>query len=165
MSSSHLILCHPLLLLSPIPPTIRIFSNESTLCMRWPKYWSFRFSIIPFKEHPGLIFIMDWLDLLAVQGVLKTLLQHHSSKASILRHSAFFGLPRWLSCKESTCNAGDPGSIPGSGRSPGKGNGNPLQDSCLENPMDRGAWWATVHGVSKSRTRLKQLGTHTHMPN
>ena len=91
MPSNHLILCHPLLLLPPIPPSIRVFSNESTLCMRWPKYWSFSFSIITSKENPGLIsFRMDWLDLLAVQGTLKSLLQHHSSKASILRHSAFF---------------------------------------------------------------------------
>ena len=86
-----LILCRPLLLLPPIPPSIRVFSNESTLRMRWPKYWSLSFSIIPSKEHPGLIsFRMDWLDLLAVQGTLKSLLQHCSSKASILRHSAFF---------------------------------------------------------------------------
>ena len=85
------ILCHPLLLLPPTPPSIRIFSNESTLHMRWPKYWSFSLSIIPSKEIPGLIsFRMDWLDLLAVQGTLKSLLQHHSSKASILRHSSFF---------------------------------------------------------------------------
>ena len=91
MPSSHLILCRPLLLLPPIPPGIRVFSNESTLHMRWPKYWSFSFSIIPSKEHPGLIsFRMDWLDLLAVQGTRKSLLQHHSSKASILWHSAFF---------------------------------------------------------------------------
>ena len=84
--SSHLILCHPLLRLLPIPPSTRVFSNESTLRMRWPKYWSFSFSIIPSKEHPGLFsFRMDWLDLLAVQGTLKSLLQHHSSKASILR--------------------------------------------------------------------------------
>ena len=89
--SSHLILCCPLLLLLPIPHSIRVFSNESTLCMRWPKYWSFSFSIIPSKEIPGLIYFrMDWLDLLAVQGTLKSLLQHHSSKASILRRSAFF---------------------------------------------------------------------------
>ena len=82
---------HPLLLLPPIPPSIRVFSNESTLCIRWPKYWSFSFSIIPSNEHPGLIsFRMDWLDLLAVQGTLKGLLQHHSSKASILWCSAFF---------------------------------------------------------------------------
>ena len=90
MPSSHLILWHPLLLLPPIPPSIRGFSNESTLLMRWPKYWSFSFSIIPSKKHPGLIFRMDWLDLLAVQGTLKSLLQHHSSKASILRRSALF---------------------------------------------------------------------------
>ena len=89
--SSHLILCRPLLLLAPIPPSIRVFSNESTLCMRWPKYWNFSFSISPFNEHPGLTsFRMDWLDLLAVQGTLKSLLQHHSSKVSILRPSAFF---------------------------------------------------------------------------
>ena len=91
MPSSHLILCPPLLLLPPIPPSIRVFSNESTLHMRWPKYWSFSFSISPSNKHPGLIsFRMDWLDLLAVQGTLKSLLQHHSSKASILWRSAFF---------------------------------------------------------------------------
>ena len=91
MPSSHLILCRPLLLLPPIPPSIRVFSNESTLPMRQPKYWSFSFSIIPSKEIPGLIsFRMDWLDLFAIQGTLKSLLQHHSSKASILCHSAFF---------------------------------------------------------------------------
>ena len=111
MPSSHLILCRLLLLLPPIPPSIRVFSSESTLPMRWPEYWSFSFSISPSKEHPGLIsFRMDWLDLLAVQGTLKSLLQHHSLKASILRHSAFFtvqlshpytttgktiALPRW----------------------------------------------------------------------
>ena len=89
MPSSHLILCCPLLLLPPIPPSIRVFSNESTLRMRWPKYWSFSFSISPSNEHPGLIFRTDWLDLLAVQGTLKSL-QHHSSNASILRRSAFF---------------------------------------------------------------------------
>ena len=91
MPSSHLILSHPLLLLPPIPPSIRVFSKESTLLMRWPKYWSFSFSIIPSKEIPGLIsFRMDWLDLLAVPGTLKSLLQHHSSKASILQRSALF---------------------------------------------------------------------------
>ena len=90
MPSSHLILCHPLLLLPPIPPSIRVFSNESTLHMRWPGYWSFSFSISPSNEHPGLIsFRMDWLDLRAVQGTLKSVIQHHSSKASIIRHSAF----------------------------------------------------------------------------
>ena len=91
MPSSHLILCHTLLLLPSIPPSIRVFSNESTLRMRWPKYWGFSFSIISSKEIPGLIsFRMDWLDLLAVQGTPKSLLQHHSTKASILRRSAFF---------------------------------------------------------------------------
>ena len=91
MPSSHLILCHPLLLLPPTPPSITVFSNESIICMRWLKYWSFSFSIIPSKEIPGLIsFRMDWLDLLAVQGTLKSLLQYHSSKASILQRSAFF---------------------------------------------------------------------------
>ena len=90
MPSSHLILCRPLLLLPPIPPSLQVFSNESTLRIRWPKSWSFSFSISPSNEHPGLItFRMDWLDLLAVKGTLKSL-QHHSSKASILRHSAFF---------------------------------------------------------------------------
>ena len=91
MPSSHLILCHPLLLLPPITLSIRVFSNESTFCMRWPKYWSYSFSISPSNEHPGLVsFRMDWLDLLAVQGTLKSLLQHHSSKASILQLSALF---------------------------------------------------------------------------
>ena len=91
MPSNHLILCRPLLLLPPILPSVRLFSNESTLHMRWPEYWSFSFSIIPSKEHPGLVsFKMDWLDLLAVQGTLKSLLQHHSSKTSILCCSAFF---------------------------------------------------------------------------
>ena len=91
MPSSHLILCRPLLLLPPIPPSITVFSNESTLHMRWPKYWIFSFSIIPSEEIPGLISLrMDWLDLLAVQGTLKSLLQYHSSKASILQCSAFF---------------------------------------------------------------------------
>ena len=91
MPSSHLILCYPLLLLPPIPPSIRVFSNESTLCMRWPKYWSFSLSLSPSNEHPGLIsFRMDWLDLLVIQETLKSLLQHHSSKASILWSSALF---------------------------------------------------------------------------
>ena len=93
MPSSHLTLCHPLILLPPIPPSIRVFSNESTLRMRWPKYWNFSLSLSlsPSNEHPGLVsFRMDWLDLLAVQGTRKSLLQHHSSKASILWHTAFF---------------------------------------------------------------------------
>ena len=103
MPSSHLILYRPLLLLPPMPPSIRVFSNESTLNMRWPKYWSFSFSITSSKEHPGLIsFRMDWLDRLAVQGTLKSLLQHHSSKASIPRCSAFFTVQLshpWLQVK------------------------------------------------------------------
>ena len=91
MPSNHVILCRPLLLLPSIPPSIRVFSNESALRIRWAKYWSFSFNISPSNEHPGLIsFRMDWLDLLAVQGTLKSLLQHHSSKASVLQHSAFF---------------------------------------------------------------------------
>ena len=91
MPSSHLILCHPLLLLPSIFPSIRVFSNDSVLCIRWPKYWSFSFSISPSNEYSGWIsFRMDWLDLLAVQGILKSLLQHHNSKASVLQHSAFF---------------------------------------------------------------------------
>ena len=91
MRSNHLTLCRPLLLLPPIPPSIRVFSSESAICMKWPKYWSFSLSISPSNEHPELVsFRMDWLDLLEVQGTLKSLLQHHSSKASILRCSAFF---------------------------------------------------------------------------
>ena len=91
MPSNHLILCHPLLLLPSIFPSIRVFSNGSALCIRWPKCWSFSFKISPFNDHPGLIsFRMDWLDLLVVQGTLKSLLQHHSSKASIFQHSTFF---------------------------------------------------------------------------
>ena len=116
MPSSHLILCHPLLLLPPTPPSIRVFSNESTLCMRWPKYWSLSFSISPSNEHLGLIsFRMDWLDLLAVQGTLKSLLQHHSSKASISRRSVQLSHPymttgetiaftRWI-CWQSNVSA------------------------------------------------------------
>ena len=168
MPSNHLILCHRFLLLPSIFPSIRVFSNESALCMRWPKYWSYNFSISPSNEHLGLIsFRMDWLDLLAVQGTLKSLLQHHSSKASILRHSAFFivqlshpymttgktiflrqtknvvkhhkGFPGGSVVKKSPANAGDQGSIPGLGRIPGEGNGDPLQYSCLGNPMNREA--------------------------
>ena len=141
MPSSPLILCHPLLLLPSIFPSIRVFANESPLRMRWPKYWSFSFNIHPSNEHRGLIsFRMDWLDLLAVQGTLKSHLQHHSSKASILRRSALVA----QTGKASAYNAGDLGSIPGSGRAPGEGSGNPFKYSCLENPMDGKAWWATV---------------------
>ena len=153
--SSHLILGHPLLLLPPIPPRIRVFSNESTLCMRWTKYWNFSFSIIPSKEIPGLIFRMDWLDLLAVEGTLKSLLQYHSSKASILWCSVCF--PGGSEGKTPALNVGELDLIPGLGSSPGEGNGNPLQYPCLENHMDGRAWWATVHGVAKSQTRLSEF--------
>ena len=135
MSSNHLILCHPLLLLPSIFPSIRVFSNESVLCIRWTKYWSFSFSINLSNEYSGLIsFRMDWLDLLVIQGTLKSLLQ---------------GLPWWLSGKEPACQSGNLDLIPGSGRSPGEGHGNPLQYSCLGNPMDRGIWRATVYRVTK----------------
>ena len=132
MPSNHLILCYPPLLPPSTFPNIRVFSNESVLRIRWPKYWSFSFNISPSNEYSGLVsFSMDWFDLLAVRGTLKSLFQCHSSKASILWPSA--------------CN--------------------PLQYSCLLNPMDGGAWWATVHGVAKSRTRLSDftftsLSTH-----
>ena len=103
MPSSNLVLCHPLLLLPPIPPSIRVFSNESTLHMRWLKYWSFSFSISPSNEPPGMIsFSMDWLDLLAVQGTIKSLLQHHTSKASIFRCSAFFTISSGSSKKQES---------------------------------------------------------------
>ena len=105
MPSSHLILCHPLFLLPPVPPSIRVFSNESTLRMRWPKYWSFSFSISPPYEYTGLIsFMNDWFDLLAVQGTLKSLLQHHSLKASILWHTAFFMVQLLTSVHDSWKN-------------------------------------------------------------
>ena len=130
MPSSHLILCHPLLLLPSIPASIRVFSNELTLHMKWPKYRSFSFSLSPSNEHPGLIsFRMDRLDLLAVQGTLKSLLQNHSSKASIVGHSAFFRRRQW----------------------------HPTPVLLPENPMDGGAWWAAVHGVTKSRTGLSDF--------
>ena len=147
---SHLILCHPLLLLSLIFPIIRVFSNESVVCIRWPEYWSFNFSISPSNEYSKLIsFRMDWFDLFGVQGTLKSLLQHHSSKASILRHSTFFtvqlphlymttgktiALTRWtfvgkiMSLLFNTLSRFE--------RSPGEGNGNLLQYPCLKNPMD-----------------------------
>ena len=167
MPYNHLNLCRPLLLPPSIFPSIRVFSNDSVLPTRWPKYWSFSFNISPPSEYSGLIsFRMDWLDLLVVQGTLKSLLQHHSSKSSILQCSAFFiaqllhpymttgkttALTRWTFAgkvmsllfnmlsrlgfpdisvgKESACNAEDPGSIPGSRRSPGEGTGYPLQYS------------------------------------
>ena len=124
MPSNHLFLCCPLHLLPSIFPRIGVFSNESVLHIRWPNYWSFRFSINPSNEYSGLIsFKMDWLDLLAVQGTLKSLLQHHSSKASVLQLSAFFIVE--LSHLYMTT---------------GEGNSTPLQYSCLENPMDGRAW-------------------------
>ena len=187
MPSSHLILCHSLLLLPPIPPSIRVFSNQSVLSIRWLKYWSFSFSISPSNEYSRLIsFRIDWFDLLAVQVILKSLLQHHSSKALILWHSTFFVVQylypymttgKTIALTRQTCvdkvmsllfnmlsrfgdsngkasayNVGDSGSIPALGRSPAEGNGNPLQYSCLGNPMDWEAWRVTVHGAANSRT-------------
>ena len=152
MPSNHRILCCPLFLPPSIFPSIRVFSNESVLRLRWPKYWSFSFNISPSNEYSGLIsFRMDWLDLLAVQGALKSLLQHHSSKASTLQRSAFFivqlshrymttgktiALTRWTfvgKVMSLLFNMLSRLVI-------GEGNGNPLQYSCLENPMDGGAW-------------------------
>ena len=152
MPSNHLILCHSVLLLPSIFPSIRVFSNELALHFGWPKYWSFSFSISLSGEYLGLIsFGIDWIDLLAVQETLKSLLQHNS-KASILQCSAFFmgqfshlymtagktiNFLGGSDSKASAYIAGNLGSIPGSGRPPGEGNGNPLQYSCLEKPMDR----------------------------
>ena len=152
MPSSHLILGRPLLLLPPIPPSIRVFSNESVLHIRWPKYWSFSFNISPCNGHPGLIsFWMDWLHLLAVQGTLKSFLQHHSSKASILRHSTFFTVqlsqPYWTTTGKTIALTrrtfvGQVMSLLFNMLSRlviREGNGTPLQYSCLENPMGGGA--------------------------
>ena len=152
MPSNHLILCCPLLLLPSIFPNIRVFSKESALCIRWPKYWSLSFNISPYSEHLGLIsFRMDWLDLLVVQGTLKSLLQHpvqkHQFFSTQLSSESNFHIHTWP-LEKPLC------SIPGLGRFPGGGQDNPLQYSCLENPMDRGASRATVHGVAKSWTRL-----------
>ena len=149
MPSNHRILCCHLLLLPLTFPSTGVFSKESALCIRWPKYCCFSFSISPFIEYLGLIsFKIDWFDLPAVQRIFKSLLQNHNLKVSILQHSAFFidhlshplGFPHSSVSKESTHTAGDPGSIPGSGSSPEEENGNLFQYSCLENPMDRGAW-------------------------
>ena len=153
-------LSHPrfCLLLPSIFPSLRIFYNELTLPIRWPKYWSFSFSISPSSEYLGLIsFRLDWFDLLAAQGTLKSLLQHHNLKHQFFGTQPSLDFPGGSDGKESACNVGDMGSIPGLGRSPGKGSGNPLQYSCLENSMDRGAWLATVHGVTKSWTRLSDF--------
>ena len=185
--SNHFILCRPLLLPPSIFPGIRVFSNESVLRIRWPKYWSFSFSISPSNEYSGLIsFRIDCLDLLAVQWTRKSLLQHHSSKVSIYLsiykinqyiiwltwHGLYMtldthevGFPGSSVDKESACKFRRhrrPGLIPGSGRSPGEGNGNPLQYFCLENPMDKGAWWATVHGGHKELDTT-QVTEYTHM--
>ena len=124
--------------------------------MRWPKYWNFSLSVSPSNEHPGPVsFMMDWLDLLTVQGTRKSLLQYHSSKASILWCSVCF--PGGSEGKTPALNVGELDLIPGLGSSPGEGNGNPLQYPCLENHMDGRAWWATVHGVAKSQTRLSEF--------
>ena len=141
MPFSHLILCRPLLLLPTIPPSIRIFSNESTLCIRWPKYWSFSFSISPSNEHPGLISLrMDWLDLLAVQGTLKCLLQHHSSKASIFWCSAFFIVNKAETdvFLELSCFFDDPIDI-----------GNLISGSCAFSKTSLNIWKFTVHILLK----------------
>ena len=149
MLSNPLILYCPLLLLPSIFPSIKVFSNELALHIR-PNYWSFSFSIIsPSNEYSGLIsFRFDWFDLLAVQGTLKSLLQYHNLKASVLRPSPFFMVPQIKPMfPASPALVGRffiTDSIPGSGRSPVGGHGNPLQYPCLENPMDRGAWQATV---------------------
>ena len=152
MPSNHLILCHPLLLLPSIFPSIRVFSSELALLIKWPKNWHFSFSISPSNEYSGLIsFKIGWFDLLVVQGTLKSLLQHYSSKASILWHSAFFivQLSCWYMTAGKTVSltiwtfVGKVMSLLFNTLSMfviGEGNGTPLQYSCLENPMDGGAW-------------------------
>ena len=151
MPSNHLILCCPLLLLPSIFPSIRVFSNESAV--KWPKYWSLSFNISPSNEHPGLnSFRMDWLDLLAVQGTLKSLLQHHNWASLVAQR-----LKRLPAMRETWVRS------LGWEDSPGEGNGNPLQYSCLENPMDRGAWWATVDRLAKSWTRLSDFTFTLHL--
>ena len=163
MLSNLFIPCHPLLLLPSIFPSIRIFSNESALRIRWPRCWSFSFNISPSNEHPGLIsFRMGWLHLLAVQRTLKSLLQHPSSKPSILQCSAFFIVqpshPYMTTGKTIALTrrtfVGKVMSVLFNmlSRLVGEGNGNPLQCSCLENPRDGGAWWAAVYGIAQSRT-------------
>ena len=155
--SNHLIVCCPLLLLPSIFPSMRVFSSESVLLhIRWPKYRSFSFNNSPSNGNSGLISLrIDWFDLLDAQGTLKSLLQHDSSKASILRCSAFSmvqvvqmikNLPAVQETYVQPVGQEDP---------PGERRCNPLQYSCLENPMGRGAWWATVHGVAKNQTQLR----------
>ena len=155
MPSSHLILCCPLLLLLSIFLSIRVFSSESALRIRWPKYWSFSFSISPSNEHPGLIF---W-DISVIISSSKFLLPFFSPPSGATVMLSLICL--MVEGKESACNAGDPGSIPGWGRAPGEGNGYPLQYSCLENLIDRAAWQIAVHGFTKNLTRLSDLTLHT----
>ena len=161
-SNHHILCCLLLLLLSIIPSVPRVFSTELALPIRWPKCWSF--SISPSNEYSGLIsFRIDWFDLLAVQGILKHLLQHHSSKASVLQHSAFFmvqlshlypttGKTITLTLRTFVSKVVSLLLNMLSRFVIGEGNGTPLQYSCLENPMDGEAWWAAVHGVARSRT-------------
>ena len=153
MSSSHLIFWHPLFLLPSIFPSIKDFSNESAVHIRWPKHWSLNFSINPSIEYSGLIYLkIDWIDLFAIQGTLRSLLQHHSSKTSILRQSAFFTIISHNSMWPLERIALTIHNFR-------EGDGTPLQYSCLENPMKGGAWWAAIYGVAQSRTRLKWLSS------
>ena len=175
MPSNHLILCRPLLLLPPIPPSIRVFSNESTLCMRWPKYWSFSFSIIPSKETPGLIsFRMDWLNLLAVQGTLKSLLQHHSSKASILRHSDFFTVQLshpYMTTGKTIALTRRTFLVAQMVKHLSTMRETRVQSLCWEDPLEKGkathssilAWripWTSPWGTTKSQTQLSNFHFH-----
>ena len=160
MPSNQLIFCRSLLLLPSIFPSIRVFSNKSVLLIRWPKYWSLSFNISPSNEHSGLIlFRMDWLDLLAVQGTLKSLLQHHSSKASILCHSALFIVQLshpYMTTGKTIALTRWTGKI--TWRRPWL----PGEYFYLENPMNWGVWQTTVHRITKSWTQLKRLSMHAH---